>query len=263
VVHPEEDPLLSAIFGLLGPALAMTSAQPHGAAGLRRADRVDVNRDDWFPAVALRYVSSALDLPAPDVFVREKDPQTVSIYNLREKVGLTPALVIGQGFQQWTTQHEVVFDLAKRMAFLRWERFPRVALPAPGALDVAVRAALSLGGAPVGHGPHNGEVERTRTQLAQLVPKPAAEQLALLSRRFLEERGQVIDIGAWVAAADLSATRAAFLLSTDLTAAFRVLQAEPAGVTHLPLADRIKDLLAYSVSDEFFALRETLGLHAV
>lgn len=263
VVHPDEDPFLSALFGLLAPALAMTCAQTHAAAGLRRAERVDVGRDDWFPAVALRYVSATLDQAPPDLFVRDKDPQTVAIQNLRDKAALTPALVIGRGFQQWATQHEVVFDLAKRMAFLRWERFPRFALLTPASLDIAVRAALALGGCPIGDGPHDGEVERTRGKLAQLVPQPAADQLAALARQFVEARGPVVDIPAWIAAADLSAARAAFVLSTDLPAAYRVLSAEPAGMTPLPLPERLKDLLAYSVSEPFFAVREALGLQVV
>jgi tetratricopeptide (TPR) repeat protein len=263
VVHPKEDPLLSALFALAGRAMAQTTAQRHQTVGIKRGDRVDTGHPEWFEAKAMRYLSTTFDMPMPDVFVRESDPQTVAIYNLRDRNGLTPALVIGQGFGQWSSYFEKVFDLAKRMAFLRWERFPRFALVTPVALDIAVRAALSLGGAPIGHGPHNGEVERTRTQLAELVPEPLARELAVAARRFLEARGELIDIPAWIAAADLTAARAAFVLSADLPAAVRVLAAEPAGLTPVPLADRIKDLVAYSVSEPYFAVRAAMGLQVV
>jgi hypothetical protein len=73
----------------------------------------------------------------------------------------------------------------------------------------------------------------------------------------------VIDLPAWIAAADLSAARAAFVLSSDLPSAVKVLGTEPAGLTPLPLADRIKDLVAYSVSDEYFAVRHAMGLQVV
>jgi golgin subfamily B member 1 len=263
VAHPSEDPFIGALFSLLGPALALTTAQKHQTIGVRRSERIELDRDDWFPGVALRYVSTALELSLPDVFVRDKDPQTVSIYNLRDRSGLTPALVIGQAFQQWSTPWEVVFDLAKRMAFMRWERFPRFALATPAALDVAVRAGLALGGVAVSPGPHDGEVERTRTKLAELVPPALSTQLQLVAKRFFDERGEMIDIPAWIAAADLSAARAAFVLSSDLPAAVHVLTAEPAGLTPVPLTDRIKDLLAYSVSEEYFTVRHTLGLQVV
>ncbi len=48
-----------------------------------------------------------------------------------------------------------------------------------------------------------------------------------------------------------------------MPSAVRVLSAEPAGLTPLPLAERIKDLVAYSVSDDYFAVRQALGLQAV
>lgn len=263
VVHPKEDPFLSNLFALLAPALALTTAQRHQSVGLKRNERIDLSREDWIPAAALRYVATAFDLPLPDLFVRDSDPQTVAIYNLRDRGGLTPALVIGQGFTHWSSQWEMVFDLGKRMAFLRWERFPRFALMTPVALDIAVRAALALGGAPVGHGPHNGEVERTRSKLAELVPQPLTHELSAAAKRFLEARGEVIDIPAWIAATDLSATRAAFVLSSDLPSAVAVLGAEPAGLTPLPIADRIKDLVAYSVSDDYFSVRHAMGLQVV
>jgi tetratricopeptide (TPR) repeat protein len=266
VIHPGEDPFISALFSLVGPALALTTAQRHQALGVKRNDRIDLTRDDWFPAVALRYVSNTLEMPLPDLFVREKEPQTAFIYNLRDKAGLTPALVLGHGFEQWSSPWEVVFELAKRMTFLRWERFPRFALLTPTALDIAVRASLALGGElldPPGQGVHNGEVERTRVRLVELVPQPLADQVTQLARRFRGEHGDVIDIPAWIAAADLTATRLAFVLSSDLPAAVRVLGAEPAGLSPLTLPERIGDLLAYSVSEEYFAVRHSLGLTVV
>jgi golgin subfamily B member 1 len=265
IIHPREDPLIAALFNLLAPAIAMTTAQKHQAIGVKSGDRVDTSRDDWFPGVALRYVSQTMELNTPDVFVKEKDPQTVSIYNLREKDRLMPSLVLGGGFQQWSSQWEVVFDLAKRVAFMRWERYPRFALMTPTALDIAVRASLALVGCPIGQGPHNGEVEKTRSKLAELVPKPLADEVAVVARRFLEARGEVdvIDIPGWMAAADLSAARAAFVVSSDLPAAVRVLTAEPAGLSPLGLQDRIKDLIGFSVSPEYFAVREALGLQVM
>jgi tetratricopeptide (TPR) repeat protein len=266
VIHPSEDPFISALFSLVAPALALTTAQRHQALGVKRNDRIDLTRDDWFPAVALRYVSNTLEMPLPDLFVREKEPQTAFIYNLRDKAGLTPALVLGHGFEQWSSPWEVVFELAKRMTFLRWERFPRFALVTPTALDIAVRATLALGGEPLdppGAGIHNGEVERTRVALAELVPQPLAEQVTLLARRFRGEHGDVIDIPAWIAAADLTATRLGFVLSSDLPSAVRVLGAEPAGLSPLTLPERIGDLLSYSVSEEYFAVRHSLGLTVV
>lgn len=263
IVHPDEDPYIDALFALLAPALAMTCAQPHQAIGVRRGDRVDLSGNDWFPAVALRYVSTRMEIPLPDVFVKQNEPHASIVQNLRDKAGLAPALVLGQGFTQWSTQWEVVFDLGKRMALLRNERFPCVALLTPAALDIGVRAALALGGCPIGSGPHNGEIDRTTRLLGELVPKPLAEQLAVVARKFTEARGTTIDVAAWRTAADLTAARAAFVISSDLPAAARVLAAEPSGVSALSAQERLGDLLAFSVSEQHFAVRHALGLQAL
>ncbi len=262
IAHPQEDASIGAIFTLLAPTLSLQTAQPHQAMGVRRVDRVDLAREDWFPAVALRYVSATLDVPQPDVFVHDAASHSVAIWNLHERSSLAPAFAIAAGFEQ-CTPWEVVFDLAKRAAFLRPERFPRVALSAAAEIDLAVRAALSLAGRSPGPSAHNGTLEQTVKRLGDSVPRALVAQLTLALARFPACRGETIDVPGWIAAADLTASRAAFVLSGDLPSAARVLASEPAGLTTLPLAERMGDLLAFSVSEDYFAARRALGLRAV
>jgi hypothetical protein len=58
----------------------------------------------------------------------------------------------------------------------------------------------------------------------------------------------------------LTAARVGFLLSSDLTAAARMISTETASTSPLPPKERLRDLLAYSVSEEYFAARKFLGL---
>lgn len=260
VVHPNEDRFVAAIFILLGHFVAAVAAQQHQAVGLKRKDRVDLTRDDRMVLRVLRYVSQTLDLPAPDVFFREEDTHGVSVVNLHEKGVLTPAFVMGPALAQRPNEYEVVFELGKRMAFLRPERFLRCAVPSPPALDMALRAAMALAGSPIGSGGHNGEVDRLTEQLRRLVPKAVAEQLAVVGKKLLSARGEVIDVEAWMAASDLTAARVGFVLTNDLPSAARVISNEPAGASPIPTKQRLKDLLSYSVSEEYFAVRKYLGL---
>jgi hypothetical protein len=263
VVHPDEDRFIAAIFMLLGHFVAATSAQQHQMVGLKRRERVDLAHDDRMPSRVLRYVSQTLDLPAPDLFFKESDPQTVSIFNLQEKGILTPAFVVGQGLVQRTSEQEIIFEVAKRMAFLRPERFLRYAVASPAALDIALRSALALGGSSVGPGIHNGEVGKLTDHLRRMVPKPVADQLAVVGRKLLSARGEVIDVQGWLAAADLTAARVGFVLSNALPSAARVISTEPASTSPMPAKQRLKDLLAYSVSEEYFAVRKFLGLEVI
>ena len=259
VVHPDEDPFVAAIFILLGHFVAATTAQQHHAVGIKRKDRADVSRDERPSARVLRYVAQTLDLPPPDLFFTDAEDHALSMLNLQEKGVLTPALLIGQTFAR-RSESDLVFELGKRLAFLRPERFLRSALPSPAKLDITLRAAMTLAGTSVGNGAHNGEVDRLTDHLRRLVPRPVAQQLAQVGRKLLAARGEVIDMEAWMAAADLTAARVGFVLSNDLAAAARMIAADPQGDSPMPAKQRLRDLLAYSVSEDYFAVRKFLGL---
>jgi hypothetical protein len=68
-------------------------------------------------------------------------------------------------------------------------------------------------------------------------------------------------LAGWIVASDLTAGRAALALCGDLGAAARVIAAEPSGQSPLPARERINDLLAFSVSEDHFAVRAALGMH--
>jgi len=263
LVHPDEDRFVAAIFGLLGNLMAQGAAQQHQVLGLRRKERVDPGADDRAPTRVLRYVAQTLELPAPDLFFKETDPQSLVLHNLQEKGVLTPALVVGRGAEQRVNEVELVFEMGKRLAFLRPERFVRTALPSPAALDLALRAALALAGSGIGHGAHNGEVDKLTAELRRQVPRAIGDQLAVLGRKLTASRGEVIDMQAWMGAADLTAARVGFALTNDLGAAARVISTEPASMSPLPARQRLKDLLAFSVSEEYFAVRRFLGLEVL
>jgi tetratricopeptide (TPR) repeat protein len=263
VVHPEEDPFIDAIFRWLGPFVAAAAAQQHQMVGLRRKERVDVATDQRVPTRVLRYVAETLELTAPDLFFKESEPSSLTLVNLQEKGVLTPALVIGRGIEQRGSEVELVFEMGKGMAFLRPERFVRSAVPSAPTLDVALRAALTLAGTPIGSGGHNGEVEKLAGDLARIVPKNVSEQIAGVGRRLLAERGGAIDVPGWMGAADLTAARVGFALTNDLASAARVISTEPVAGSPLSPKDRLRDLLAFSVSEDYFAVRKVLGLEVM
>jgi tetratricopeptide (TPR) repeat protein len=260
VVHPDENPYLDALFALLSPAIAMTTAQPQKVLGLDRHARVDVSADTWPYAAALRYVANTIESAVPDVFIKKDAAGTVSLVNLKDKNALAPALLVGIGFGQLSSQSEVIFDLAKRMVQLRPERFPRFALATGSALDIAVRAGLQLGGSPIGPGDHGGEVDKMAKHLDAFIASPLRAELKVLAKRYVEACGEQVDIGKWIIASDLTASRAALVLCGDIVAASRVLAIEPSGQSPLSVAQRMNDLLPYFVSEDHFAVRAALGM---
>ncbi len=260
ILHPDEDPYLGALFALLSPAIAMSSAQPRKMLGLDRDARVDVTTDAWPHSASLRYVANSIEATLPDVFIKRDAPGTISLVNLKDKNTLAPALVIGIGFQQLASHSEVIFDFAKRMVLLRPERFPRFALGTGAALEIAVRAGLQLGGAPIGKGDHGTLVDKMAKKIDGLLSTPLRAELKGVAKRYVEARGDKIDIPGWIIASDLTASRAALALCGDIVAAARVLALEPSGQSPLTVQERTNDLLAYFTSDDHFTVRAALGM---
>jgi hypothetical protein len=63
-----------------------------------------------------------------------------------------------------------------------------------------------------------------------------------------------------MAGVDLSADRLAFVLSNDLKVANAVIDASAEETSVVFKKDRLRELLAYSVSEQYFELRKALGI---
>ena len=64
----------------------------------------------------------------------------------------------------------------------------------------------------------------------------------------------------WMAAVDLTADRLGFIVANDLKLANAVIEASPEDSASVSRKDRLRELLAYSVSEPYFELRRRLGI---
>jgi hypothetical protein len=85
------------------------------------------------------------------------------------------------------------------------------------------------------------------------------EGLRAAVKRFIDE-GAKANIKRWNHAVELTACRAGLIVSGDLDIPRKILAAEPQLPGDLSAADKMKELLLYSVSDHYFEIRRALGL---
>jgi golgin subfamily B member 1 len=78
-------------------------------------------------------------------------------------------------------------------------------------------------------------------------------------KRFIEE-GAKANIKRWNQAVEVTACRAGLIVSGDLEIAKKILAAEPQLPGDLSAADKMKELLLYFTSDNYFEVRRQLGL---
>jgi hypothetical protein len=81
----------------------------------------------------------------------------------------------------------------------------------------------------------------------------------MVAAKFVAAHPGPVDFEKWIVATELSAARAALVLAGDLGAAARVIASEPTA-SAMPVKDRLKDLIAFSVSEDYFICRHLLGL---
>lgn len=270
IIHPREDKAVGAIFASTLGALAAGTAQPITAFGLTPDSRTDLDRDPHPVSRVIKYVAGVLAIdPAPMVWLQEQGDglrvaNTVGLGAERQK--LVPSLLVGAPVLGKGDERELAFEVGKRMAYLRTERFVTLAVGTLPKLEAAFAAAVLASGARVtAHdgkpfSPDSDEAKKLASQLQRQVPGPLLEQVGELSTKLTGRVGNGL-ISSWRAATDLTANRVGFILANDFEVAAKGIATEGASLSSMSVKERLRELLAYAVSEQYFAVRRHLGLH--
>jgi len=148
--------------------------------------------------------------------------------------------------------------VASTMALLRPAYYLRLALPAIEELDAALGAAMTVGGKPVSVKREIAEVAGAFAGEMQKRLSPAAvETLHGLVARLATGKA---DLARWRNAVDRTARRAALVICGELAAAASMVASEATTVGGPRPQDKVRELVAFSVSPAYFAVRKRLGL---
>jgi golgin subfamily B member 1 len=276
IIHPHEDRAVGAIFAsTLGGLVALT-AQPAHAFGLDAHQRADLEGDPRPVTRVVKYATGVLSLdPAPMVWLqREGDGLRVAntiaaAAGGAERGKLVPSLLVGPPYLDKGDERELAFEVGKRLAYLRPERFVTFALGSLPKLEAAFAAAILASGAPLDGGADAAgearpawydEARRLAESLRATVPGAMLDQVSHLAGK-LGGRASNGLIAAWRTATDLTANRVGLILANDLETAARLVATETGAMSTLAAKERLRDLLAFSVSEGYFAVRRHLGVH--
>jgi hypothetical protein len=216
-----------------------------------------VASNDLLAAKVIRYGADVLGLERePLLFVRpELDGLKVANTALSGK--LAPSVLIGGAPLASDDERQLAFEAGKRLSYLRPDRYVNYALGSLPKLESAFSAALEASG--VGGGLGGDEVARYLGVIRKSVPTAVLDQVAAVARKMPGDPQNGL-IAGWQSATDLTANRVGFILSNDLEIAARNVATESGGLSVMPVKERLRELLAYSVSEEYFAVRKHLGL---
>jgi hypothetical protein len=201
------------------------------------------------------WAAQVLGLPAPLLYVRSDVPGAlVAVPNEQ------PASVAGQAVLTGFTPQELTFIVGKHLALYRGEHYIKTLFPTTTELTVLLFAAIKMVAPEVPSPPDiEKQVVATATTLRGFMQPVQLEGLKMVVKKFLAE-GAKANIKRWVQCVDLTCARTGLLLCGDLEIAKKIIAAEPQQPGDLPPQDKLKELLVFSVSDQFFRLREALGI---
>ena len=117
-------------------------------------------------------------------------------------------------------------------------------------------------------GPHaevyRGIAGREHIRRNFLITRHLGDYLALLCdpQQFIRliEDGAKADLKRWMQSVDVTAARAGLLLCADLEIAKKIIAAEPQLPADLSPPEKLKELIVFSVSEQYLALRKALGI---
>jgi tetratricopeptide (TPR) repeat protein len=260
LAHPDEDRYLDALFALVAPMLAAATAQPHKTLGLNRKEALPIEDQRSF-GKALKYVTTTLGVAPPEAYVRADQKEAVAFANCIDGRTLVPVFSLGAPLVgDNRQQREQVFELARRCAHLRPERFVRFILPQPQQLGHIIDAAMALGEAPADKTP-TGEMGKTVMAMRRALQPVQLENVAAIGRKLRADGVKPEEAALkWLNATDLTAIRAGFVMTGDLETSARLIAAEPQPATALPATQRLLDLVWSSATEELFAVRKHLSM---
>jgi tetratricopeptide (TPR) repeat protein len=261
IFHPEENRYISSIFAAVWEGPVMKYARPAKAFALKPKDRRQLASDQLMFSRIFSYIAETMGvMPLPDVYVQENQPGEISLANVLEKQRLIPSFVVGKNLLAGRPEKEVAFVAARKLCLVRPEHYLRLALQTNTERKVALLAAIAM---VVPNFPVPQElIPYVQQEMGQIQTRVAAgvlEQLARLVRDFMQKAPEV-DLSKWEHAVDATSYRVGFILCGDLEVAARMVSAEPVVVGGPQVKDKVKELVLYSVSESYFAVRQQLGL---
>jgi hypothetical protein len=204
----------------------------------------------------IAYAAGVLGMTPPPCFQNPGDPSGVSFLHAH-----TPAIVLGAAAlaAELPMQH-AAFIAARHLTYYRPGLYLRHLVPTGTGLRAWLFAAIKLitPAFPVAK-EIEGPVRENLAIIEPTVLGPARELLASSVTKLLGEGA--IDLKKWVAAVDLSADRAGFVVANDLELCNEMIRAADEASSAVPQKERMKELTLYAVSEPYFAVRRRLGIN--
>lgn len=256
LMHSDADALLSSVFALIEPAVIARRSQTAQELGYDTSYLVDVTQHPAPVCQSLYYAAGVLGMQVPPAFENPNDPGGLSFLFTHE-----PALVLGQtALRQDVPLQPAGFIAGQQLTYLRPGLYLRHLLASGTVLKAWLFAAIKLTSPQFPVAPElEGAVSEAMHALEAGVTGQARDHLTRVVAKLLTS-GAALDLKRWVRGVDLTADRVGFMLSHDLETATQIIKASDESTSSVSTDERLKELVLFSVSSQYFHLRQHLGI---
>lgn len=255
IFHPEKSPLLDHLFQQLYLYTLPVVAKNHKQLGLHKRKTV-LNPDEQTPFNSvMKYVSHTTRLPTPEA---HRDPQNRPGLRLVELN--PPAMLVGPDIVSGRKPQELAFAGAKQLFLSGQSNF----LANLGEsyeqrkmyLSTIVYTLMRLvkPDANVQYDPNLLE------QWGKSIPMPARAEMSKLIQKASTNPKVHLNVSKWLETVEHTGNRLGLVLANDLGAAVQVIKNEAGSFSRAPVQDRIRELVLFALSENYFKLRQALGL---
>ncbi len=256
IMHPNLDPLLTAVFGLIQEAVIRSRAVPVEQLGITPDMQIEPSQHESPLAQTLYYAAGVLGQSLPAVYANRNDPGGLTHLHTAY-----PSLSMGKVGMSYEVPPQVAaFVAAQQLAYLRPGLYLRHFVQTGTALKAWLFAAIKLTSPQFPIAPDlEGAVTENLAALRQFLGSDAKDHLASVVSKLIQS-GTSLDLKKWIAAVDLTADRAGFIVSHDLRTTAEVLGATDENGAAVTNEDRFREIVLYAASQKYFQMRHRLGI---
>jgi Tfp pilus assembly protein PilF len=259
ILHPDENPHLTALFGVLWAVIAAREGQTHKTFGITREQRAPVSTQQQGLGKYLAYACQTLDVSVPDLFLRPGEAGGLVAAALATTDMVFPSLLAGDEALANQTEAAAVFRCARAVLRVQPEHLPAVIMKSGTAMRDAVLGAITLVQPDLPLPSDVRErVDKLGAEYSRALPPSSRSQLDVAVRR-LVELAPSFDVKAWAEGVEHSAARVGFLLCDSYETAARVVGTGSAQGNVAP-KELVKDLVTFGTSPGYLELRQSLKL---
>jgi len=252
--HPTKSALMDLFFMKVAPhAMAPMSYGFKDAGVHKRKDLHDPNEKTPFNTV-LNYVAQCLRTARPDCY---KDPQNRSGLNVLNFN--PPALAVGGELSRGARMQELAFMAAKQMTLMGAQHiissFDTSYEHRKERLKTTVYTVMKLVNQTANVKAH----EDLLKDFSHTMQPADLTALDKLIKKMSANPTQHLDVSNWLEGLEHTLNRVGLLFANDLQSAAAVLKTETGSFSRAETTDRVRELILFSISTEYFGLRKALG----